>query len=394
MKLYLTRNEAAELLGVTPQTISNYLAKGLLVESTTRNPESKAIRILGSSVRNLMKEGYDIIEQYKAMEACQKEVRQMREDLAIQKDELEKTHQLMTIRDKFYNNIREVAEILTAFLKGNDILQGIREEYVIDLLSGKRWEHVAWRKGVSKASIRSIYVKALRLLADGKKPSNAELKDEIANLKIQLNLEKKRNAVLEEIVREKQVDDDIMKIVDEKVTIQNAFKLVDEVLSNSVQGICDIITDVADVNIDFADVKTTMQDKGIVHMGVGRASGKNRAEEALKMAIENPLLETSIKGAKSVLVYYCGDNINMVELTLVNNTVHEAVDTDAQIIFGAMEVNDEMNDEMQVTIVAAGFSDEEVTEATDLDTKEVVKAASARKDDDDFDIPSFLSNRR
>ena len=190
-------------------------------------------------------------------------------------------------------------------------------------------------------------------------------------------------------------NDNIMKIVDEKVTIQNAFKLVDEVLSNSVQGICDIITDVADVNIDFADVKTTMQDKGIVHMGVGHASGKNRAEEALKLAIENPLLETSIKGAKSVLVYYCGDNINMVELTLVNNTVHEAVDTDAQIIFGAMEVNDEMNDEMQVTIVAAGFDDEDVTEATNIETKEVVKpAAAARRDDDDFDIPSFLSNRR
>jgi len=192
-------------------------------------------------------------------------------------------------------------------------------------------------------------------------------------------------------------NDNIMKIVDEKVTIQNAFKLVDEVLSNSVQGICDIITDVADVNIDFADVKTTMQNKGIVHMGVGRASGKNRAEEALKMAIENPLLETSIKGAKSVLVYYCGDNINMVELTLVNNTVHEAVDTDAQIIFGAMEVNDEMNDEMQVTIVAAGFDEEDVTDATSIDTKEVVKPASnaaSRRDDDDFDIPSFLSNRR
>ena len=93
MKLYLTRNEAAELLGVSPQTVSNYLAKGLLVESTTRNSESKALRILASSVRNLMKEGYDVIEQYKAMEACQKEVKQMRDDLAMQKDELEKTHQ-------------------------------------------------------------------------------------------------------------------------------------------------------------------------------------------------------------------------------------------------------------------------------------------------------------
>ena len=94
-------------------------------------------------------------------------------------------------------------------------------------------------------------------------------------------------------------NDNIMKIVDEKVTIQNAFKLVDEVLSNSVQGICDIITDVADVNVDFADVKTTMSNKGIVHMGVGRASGKDKAETAAKMAISSPLLETSINGAKN-----------------------------------------------------------------------------------------------
>ncbi|MBR5500583.1 MAG: cell division protein FtsZ, partial [Clostridia bacterium] len=105
-------------------------------------------------------------------------------------------------------------------------------------------------------------------------------------------------------------NDNIMKVVDEKVTISNAFKMVDEVLSNSVQGICDIITNVADVNVDFADVRATMSDKGIVHMGVGQASGKDRAKEALKIAVENPLLETSIKGAKSVLVYYYGDNIN------------------------------------------------------------------------------------
>ena len=89
MKLYLTRNEAGEILGVHPQTVSNYLAKGLLVESSTRNLESKSLRILGSSVSNLMNEGYDIIE------------------------------------------------ILTAYLNGNDVLQGIRQEYVIDLLSGK-----------------------------------------------------------------------------------------------------------------------------------------------------------------------------------------------------------------------------------------------------------------
>lgn len=81
-------------------------------------------------------------------------------------------------------------------------------------------------------------------------------------------------------------NDNIMKIVDEKVTIQNAFRLVDEVLSNSVQGICDIITDVADVNVDFADVKTTMSNKGIVHMGVGRASGKTVRKRRLSLQLK------------------------------------------------------------------------------------------------------------
>ena len=199
-------------------------------------------------------------------------------------------------------------------------------------------------------------------------------------------------------------NDNIMKVVDEKVTIQNAFKLVDEVLSDSVQGICDIVTDVADVNIDFADVKTTMSNKGIVHMGVGRASGKNRAEEALKLAIENPLLETSIKGAKSVLVYYCGDNINMMELTLVNNQVYDEVDADAQIIFGTMESKEDMNDEMKITIIAAGFEDQDFGDVMDLEPRNVAPVAATedidnsrrrrQRNDDDFDVPPFLQNRK
>lgn len=200
-------------------------------------------------------------------------------------------------------------------------------------------------------------------------------------------------------------NDNIMKIVDEKVTIQNAFRLVDEVLSNSVQGICDIITDVADVNVDFADVKATMSNKGIVHMGVGRASGKNRAEEALKLAIENPLLETSIHGAKSVLVYYCGDNINMMELTLVNNEVYEEVDPDAQIIFGTMEAKEDMNDEMKITVIAAGFETDEIGDAVDLGTNSTISSSTPieetdnsrrrrNRGDDDFDVPTFLQNRR
>jgi cell division protein FtsZ len=150
-------------------------------------------------------------------------------------------------------------------------------------------------------------------------------------------------------------NDNIMKIVDEKVTFQNAFRLVDEVLSSSVQGICDIVTDVADVNIDFADVKTVMSDRGIAHMGVGRGKGENRVSEAVKNAIESPLLETSVNGAKAILLNITGGfDIGMMDITEASNQVHEVADKDAIIIFGAA-VREDMQDEMSVTIIATGF---------------------------------------
>lgn len=205
-------------------------------------------------------------------------------------------------------------------------------------------------------------------------------------------------------------NDNIMKVLDEKMTLSNAFKMVDEVLSNSVQGICDIITTVGDINIDFNDVRATMSDKGVVHMGVGHASGKNRAEEALKLATENPLLETSIHGAKAVLVHYYGDNLTMHEITQANNMIYEAVDPDAQIIFGTKIAEGDVNDEMQITLIAAGFggSEEEVGDADDLDyiaqttpkpvaTKLDTDAPARTKaadDDDDFAVPPFLKNPR
>ena len=205
-------------------------------------------------------------------------------------------------------------------------------------------------------------------------------------------------------------NDNIMKVVDEKVTISNAFRLVDQVLSNSVQGICDIITDVAEINVDFNDVKTTMKDKGVVHMGVGRASGKDRAEDALKIATQNPLLETSIKGANSVLVYYYGDNINMFELAQVTDIVHDQVNKDAQIIFGAKEASpdEELNDEMVVTIIAAGFEDDDdgevmISSEPVFEPKQPKVAAPDQNppekkkvvvDDDEFSVPPFLRTPR
>ncbi len=224
-------------------------------------------------------------------------------------------------------------------------------------------------------------------------------------------------------------NDNILKIVDEKVTMDNAFKLVDEVLSNSVQGICDIITKVGVMNVDFADVKTTMSNKGVVHMGVGRASGKNRSEEALLKAIQNPLLETSITGAKSVLVNFYGDNLSMQEMSIVSNMVYEAVDPDARIILGSLDAGDNMNDEMQITVIAAGFANDDdlVLDAFSVGTRQIVspdgsgqasaasqaapaqapmqnsapaanqappRQAAPKRESDDFDIPPFLRNPR
>lgn len=224
-------------------------------------------------------------------------------------------------------------------------------------------------------------------------------------------------------------NDNILKIVDEKVTMDNAFKLVDEVLSNSVQGICDIITKVGVMNVDFADVKTTMSNKGVVHMGVGRASGKNRSEEALLKAIQNPLLETSITGAKSVLVNFYGDNLSMQEMSIVSNMVYEAVDPEARIILGSLDAGDNMNDEMQITVIAAGFANDDdlVLDAFSVGTRQIVspdgsgqasavsqaapaqatvqnsapaanqappRQAAPKRESDDFDIPPFLRNPR
>lgn len=195
----------------------------------------------------------------------------------------------------------------------------------------------------------------------------------------------------------------ILKVVDDKTLATNAFKLADEILSQSVQGICDIITKVGVVNIDFADVKATMSNRGVVHMGVGRASGKNRAEEALAKATQNPLLETSIEGATAVLVNFYGDNINMQEMANISNVVYGTVDPDAQIIIGIFEAGDEMNDEMQVTVIAAGFENQsdDMVDAFDIGTKQIVGAdgktevpSRRRADDDDLDIPSFLKSRR
>ena len=146
---------------------------------------------------------------------------------------------------------------------------------------------------------------------------------------------------------------------DQKITFANAFEIADDVLRQAVQSISDLIKNTGLINLDFADVTAVMQNAGMAHMGVGRAAGKNRAEEAAKMAISSPLLETSINGAKGVLVNVTGSTeIGLDEVDVAANMVQEAAHPDALIIFGAT-FDDTLEDEVRVTVIATGFEERE-----------------------------------
>ena len=144
---------------------------------------------------------------------------------------------------------------------------------------------------------------------------------------------------------------------DQKITMVNAFEIADDVLQQAVQSISDLIKNTGFINLDFADVSAVMKDAGRAHMGVGRAAGKNKAEEAARMAISSPLLETSINGAKGVLINVTGSmDIGLEEVETAANLVQEAADPNALIIFGAT-FDESMEDEICVTVIATGFDE-------------------------------------
>lgn len=144
---------------------------------------------------------------------------------------------------------------------------------------------------------------------------------------------------------------------DQKITMLNAFEIADDVLQQAVQSISDLIKNTGFINQDFADVSAVMKDAGRAHMGVGRAAGKNKAEEAAKMAISSPLLETSINGARGVLINVTGSmDIGLEEVETAANLVQEAAYPDANIIFGAA-FDESLEDEIRVTVIATGFDE-------------------------------------
>lgn len=148
----------------------------------------------------------------------------------------------------------------------------------------------------------------------------------------------------------------LLQVVEKQTSVMEAFKMSDDVLRQGVQGISDLITIPGLVNLDFADVKTIMLDAGIAHIGIGRATGEHRAQEAARQAIHSPLLETSIEGAGGVLINVTGGrDLGLLEINEAAELVQKSVDPEANIIFGAV-IDDKLENEIVITVIATGFT--------------------------------------
>lgn len=152
-------------------------------------------------------------------------------------------------------------------------------------------------------------------------------------------------------------NDRILQIIDKKTSLVDAFSTVDDILRQGIAGISDLITSHGVVNADFADVRSIMQDAGTALMGIGRASGENRAAEAARMAVNSPLLELSIDGAQGVLFNITGGpSLGMFEIDEAAKAITKSIDPDARVKFGAV-IDEEMGDEVRITVIATGFDE-------------------------------------
>ncbi len=206
-------------------------------------------------------------------------------------------------------------------------------------------------------------------------------------------------------------NDRLLSVIDKKTSLYDAFMIVDDVLRQGVQGISDLIILHGIINVDFADVRAIMQDAGSALMGIGRASGDNRALEAAHAAIESPLLDLSIEGAKGILFNITGGpDLSMYEIDEAAKAITEAADRDANIIFGAI-IDEAMQGEIKITVVAAGFEgtrrrkeekEKEVSQKEEIPTTaasafpekiEVSGEEEKKEPEDELEVPAFIRRK-
>lgn len=220
-------------------------------------------------------------------------------------------------------------------------------------------------------------------------------------------------------------NDRLLQIVQKNTSMLDAFSIADDVLKQGIQSISDLIAVPGLINLDFADVTSIMKEKGLAHMGIGNATGENRALEAARQAIQSPLLETSIRGAKGVLLNITGgSNLGLFEINEASTLVQESCDPEANIIFGA-SIKEDLGEEISITVIATGFDDKQnlnldINEKSKINQRptlnsvirqpeveqpqveEVKESIVFHKEEpkkvneieDDMEIPTFLRRRR
>ena len=202
-------------------------------------------------------------------------------------------------------------------------------------------------------------------------------------------------------------NDKLLQVIDRKTSMIEAFRMADDVLRQGVQGISDLISVPGVINLDFADVRTIMLNQGMAHMGIGCASGENRAEDAAKQAIQSPMLETSIEGARGIIINITGgSDMGLHEANTAAELVQRSADPEANIIFGTV-IDESMGDELQITVIATGFEKEEdrrpgsqyeniVADAWRKRSSNTITSTTQSSNDSngDLDIPTFLRKNK
>ncbi len=203
-------------------------------------------------------------------------------------------------------------------------------------------------------------------------------------------------------------NDRLLQIVEKRTSMVDAFKMADQVLMDAVSGISELIAIPNVINLDFADVESIMSDQGIAHMGIGHAAGENRAVDAAKAAVNSPLLETSIEGAKAVLLNVTAAEVGLMEANEAAELIRDNIDSDANIIFGVGS-DESLGEEIKITVIATGFDNQgrssssrssEMNAPTrssrqDFDsqnrsTRPSEEKKSSKNPFDDIDLPDFL----
>jgi cell division protein FtsZ len=185
-------------------------------------------------------------------------------------------------------------------------------------------------------------------------------------------------------------NDRLLQVVEKQTSVVDAFRQADDVLRQGVQGITDLITVPGLVNLDFADVRTIMREAGSALMGIGSASGDNRAAEAARAAVSSPLLESSIEGATGILLNITGGpDIGLFEVNEAAEVVTSAADVNANVIFGAV-IDDTIGEEVRVTVIATGFGGGRRRRRTGAETQAPVPSERSEQSENGLDVPSFL----